>query len=289
MGSGSATDGEVAEGSNEGPRVFKGRPGGTKAAKEDHFKAKQREGGLYAQAAATDKMAEAQMLKAVELQDQNLLLLMTTDDASLVNVEALEYVQLRRAQELRKLKARLAEEEEERDFDVRRKRRGSAGLEPAADEAAEPEDEEDRDEDEDDGPDEQVKVVFETQSPGLANARPDVDSRLNINDGSYVAARHDVHFNPDGLDRSLHVRDSHARSHTLGVRSHGLGVRRHGDQGCRESDRVLDQGAREGAMEGATGGETNGCPDHGLLRAARESWGRQFVPMQARSEFGSGG
>ena len=70
-----------------------------------------REGGLYVQATATDKVAEAQMLKAVGLADQNLLLLMTTDDSALINAKAREYVQLRRVQELRKLKLRIAAEE----------------------------------------------------------------------------------------------------------------------------------------------------------------------------------
>jgi hypothetical protein len=56
-------------------------------------------------------MVEAQMLNAVGLADQNLLLLMTTDDSALVNAEAREYVQLRRVQELRKLKLRMAAEE----------------------------------------------------------------------------------------------------------------------------------------------------------------------------------
>lgn len=108
--SGSHSGGE--SGLVEGPRVFKGRPGGTKAAKDDQFRLKHREAGLQAQAAAIEKMAEAQMLKAVGLQDQNLLLLMTTDDAALANVEAREYMQLRRVQELPKLKHRLAEEAE---------------------------------------------------------------------------------------------------------------------------------------------------------------------------------
>ena len=70
-----------------------------------------REGGLYAQAAATNKMAEAQMLKTVGLANQNLLLLMTTDDSALVNAKSKEYVQLRRVQELHKLKLRMAVEE----------------------------------------------------------------------------------------------------------------------------------------------------------------------------------
>jgi hypothetical protein len=80
-GSGSGPDSEVADCT----RIFKGRPGGTKAAKDEVSRSKMKEGGLYAQAAATYKVAEAQMLKAVGFADQNLLLLMTTDDSALVN------------------------------------------------------------------------------------------------------------------------------------------------------------------------------------------------------------
>ena len=105
--SGSGPDSEVGDYT----RTFKGRPGRTKAAKDEVSRSKMREGGLYAQAAATDKMVEAQMLKAVGLADQNLLLLMTTDDSALVNAEAREYVQLRRVRELLKLKLRMAAEE----------------------------------------------------------------------------------------------------------------------------------------------------------------------------------
>lgn len=109
--------------------VFKGRPGGTKAAKEDHARAKQRELGLYAQAAATDKMVEAQMLRGVGLQDQNLLLFLTTNDAALVNVEAREYMQLWRVHKLRKLKLRLVKEDEAERIreEERGRKQGSCG------------------------------------------------------------------------------------------------------------------------------------------------------------------
>ena len=70
--------------------IFKERVGRTKAAKDEVSRSKMREGGLYAQATAADKMAESQMLKAVGLVDQNLLLLMTTDDSALVNAKARE-------------------------------------------------------------------------------------------------------------------------------------------------------------------------------------------------------
>ena len=75
VGSGSGPDSEVADYT----RTFKGRPGRTKAAKDEVSRSKMREGRLYAQVAATYKMAEAQILKAVGLAHQNLLLLVTTD------------------------------------------------------------------------------------------------------------------------------------------------------------------------------------------------------------------
>ena len=54
-GSGSGPNSEVADYT----RTFKGKPGGTKAAKDEVSRSKMREGGLYAQAATTNKMAEA--------------------------------------------------------------------------------------------------------------------------------------------------------------------------------------------------------------------------------------
>ena len=64
-GSRSGPDSEVANCT----RIFKGRPGGTKAANDEVSRSKIREGGLYAQAAPTYKMAEAHMLKAFWLAD----------------------------------------------------------------------------------------------------------------------------------------------------------------------------------------------------------------------------
>lgn len=103
---------------------------GTKAAKEYHIRAKQKEGSLYAQVAPTCKMAEVHMLKTVGLQDQNFLLFMTTGNAALANAEVREYVQLTRVQELLMLKQRLAEEEEGKliRHKKRRRKRGGGGL-----------------------------------------------------------------------------------------------------------------------------------------------------------------
>ena len=131
-GSGSGLDSEVADCT----QIFKGRPGGTKATKDEVSRSKMREGGLYAQAATTYKMAEAQMLKAVGLADQNLLLLMTTDDTALVNAEAREYVQLQRVQELRKLKLQMATEEAaetELQLEANRTRKRAMGVQGSGD------------------------------------------------------------------------------------------------------------------------------------------------------------
>ena len=77
-------------------------------------------------------MVEAQMLKAVGLVQQNLLLLMTTDDSTPVNAEAMEYVQLWRVQELRKLKMWMAAKEVEAELQLEtnmiRKRVGGVGV-----------------------------------------------------------------------------------------------------------------------------------------------------------------
>lgn len=166
---------------------------------------------------------------------------MTTDDASLVNAEAQEYLQLRRAQELQKLKAQLAEEEVEQDLNQRRKCRGSAVPEPTADGAVDVAVEEDHEEDEDDGPDEQVEVVFETQSLGLCDARLDVAARVAFDICS------DVDAEPDSLDRLQPIRDVHGRLHGLGVRQQspggfgvrprGHGVQQEGDGSQNHSDR----------------------------------------------------
>ncbi|KAG0574448.1 hypothetical protein KC19_VG262800 [Ceratodon purpureus] len=94
-------------------RHFRGRPGGTKAAKEVVRQAKVKEGAAWAQATATQLMAEATRRKAASMEDQNLLLLFTSPE-SLITPEAVEYLRLRRRrEELRKLQRRLAAEEEE--------------------------------------------------------------------------------------------------------------------------------------------------------------------------------
>lgn len=57
-------------------------------------------------------MAAAQMKKAELLEDQNMLLLMTMPDEKITTHEAREYLRLRRGDELRKLRKKLADEEE---------------------------------------------------------------------------------------------------------------------------------------------------------------------------------
>ena len=104
-GGGSAEGGSVRA---EGSRIFKGRPGGVKGAKEDQRQGKMRDGLLLAHAEATKSMAAAHMRKAAILEDQNLLMLMSMPDA---DEDAKEYLRLRRQMELKKLRKLVAEEE----------------------------------------------------------------------------------------------------------------------------------------------------------------------------------
>jgi hypothetical protein len=116
------------------------RPGGTKAAREELRSAHAREGAIYAQAAATRTMAEAQMKKAALLEDQNMLLLMTMPEDKITTAEAREYLRLRRGDELKKLRHKLAAEEDREHSDAAnveeevarssatKRRRQSAGL-----------------------------------------------------------------------------------------------------------------------------------------------------------------
>jgi hypothetical protein len=67
---------------------------------------------MYAQAEATRTMAAAQMRKAELLEEQNKLLLMTMPDDRITTHEAREYLRLRRQDELKKLRRKLAEEED---------------------------------------------------------------------------------------------------------------------------------------------------------------------------------
>ena len=105
----SAHSGGDGWGSQRGANL---RPGGSKAAREESRSASAREGAIYTQAAATRTMAATQMKKAELLEDQNLLLLMTMPDEKITTHEAREYLRLRRGDELRKLRRKLAEEED---------------------------------------------------------------------------------------------------------------------------------------------------------------------------------
>jgi hypothetical protein len=78
--------------------IFKGRPGGVKAAKDDVRQGKIHEGLMLAHAEATRSMAAAHMRKAAILEDQNLLMLMSIPDA---DEDAKEYLRLRRQMELK--------------------------------------------------------------------------------------------------------------------------------------------------------------------------------------------
>ena len=92
----------------EASRVFKGRPGGVKLAKEDQRQGKIREGLLLAHVEATKSMAAAHMRKAALPKVQNLLMLMSMPDD---DEDAKEYLRLRRQTELKKLRKLVAEEE----------------------------------------------------------------------------------------------------------------------------------------------------------------------------------
>ena len=63
-------------------------------------------------------MAAAQMKKTALLEDQNMLLLMTMPDDKISTAEAREYLRLRRGDELKKLRRKLAHEEERERLDV---------------------------------------------------------------------------------------------------------------------------------------------------------------------------
>jgi hypothetical protein len=105
-----ASHSEVDAGGSQ--RAANCRPGGSKAAREEHRVQSSREGALYAQAEATRTMAAAQMRKAELLEEKNMLLLMTMPDDRITTHEAREYLRLRRGDELKKLRRKLAEEEE---------------------------------------------------------------------------------------------------------------------------------------------------------------------------------
>jgi hypothetical protein len=93
-------------------RAANSRPGGSKSAREESRSQSAREGAMYAQAEATRTMAAAQMRKAELLEEQNMLLLMTMPDDRITTHEAREYLRLRRQDELKKLRRKLAEEED---------------------------------------------------------------------------------------------------------------------------------------------------------------------------------
>jgi hypothetical protein len=94
--------------SNVGLQV---QPTGSKAAKEAHKAAKTRDGAMYAQAVAQEVLGVAATRKAAIMAEHNLILLMSTpDEGGLPMATAREFLALRQAEELKKLKLRLAEE-----------------------------------------------------------------------------------------------------------------------------------------------------------------------------------
>jgi hypothetical protein len=86
------------------------RPVGNKHAKEDHRQMKQRDVAMKAQARATADMAAANMRKAQILHDQATLSFFTMPNEESLSDLAREYVNLRREEEMEKLRCRIAEE-----------------------------------------------------------------------------------------------------------------------------------------------------------------------------------
>jgi hypothetical protein len=94
--------------SNAGLQV---RPVGSKAAKEAHKAAKTRDGAMYVQVAAQEVLGVAATAKAAIMAEHNLILLMSApDEGGLPTATAREFLALRQAEELKKLKLRLVQE-----------------------------------------------------------------------------------------------------------------------------------------------------------------------------------
>lgn len=94
--------------SNTGLQVW---PIGSKAAKEAHKAAKTRNGAMYAQAAAQEVLGVAATAKATIIAEHNLILLMSApDEGGLSMATTREFLTLRQAEELKKLKLCLTEE-----------------------------------------------------------------------------------------------------------------------------------------------------------------------------------
>jgi hypothetical protein len=91
----------------------RGRPCGSKMAKEEQKGEKQREHAMRAQARATADIAAANFKKAQILEDQAAVSLFTMPDDSNLSAQAREYLELRREEELEKLRTRIAEKKAE--------------------------------------------------------------------------------------------------------------------------------------------------------------------------------
>ena len=208
-GGGSAEGGSVAA---EAARIFKGRPGGAKLAKEDQRQSKIREGLLFAHAEATKSMVAAHMRKAALLEDQNLLMLMSMPDA---DSDAKEYLRLQRQMELRKLRKVLAEEED-RDAEAAAANVVAANV-----------------------------VVAATSSPGAWSPGAEGDGLHSQRDGDAADQVGDEHHHPEGQDEHANEEIDHFGRAGGGVNLQGGAL--HFSQ--REFGRgVLDFG--EGAMAG---------------------------------------
>jgi hypothetical protein len=96
--------------------VLQDRPSGTKAAKREHKQGKVREGAMYAQAKATSDLASATLKKMALLEEQNLLILMTTPESQVTSPAAQQFLRIRQEEELEKL---LQRREEDRDRKIK--------------------------------------------------------------------------------------------------------------------------------------------------------------------------
>ena len=92
--------------------LFSSRSSSSKMAKEELKQSKIWESALHKHAAATQTMAAATVRKNELMEEANLLVIMTLPSTQDLEPEAVEYLRLRRREELKKLRRHLAEEEE---------------------------------------------------------------------------------------------------------------------------------------------------------------------------------
>ena len=92
------------------------RPQGCRSAKDKQKYIKMKEHAMRTQASAHEKMALATMRKAESLEDSNILMLFTCPNAHVTSPDAQEYLKMRRAIELKKLRRKWQEDEEKQSM-----------------------------------------------------------------------------------------------------------------------------------------------------------------------------